>query len=671
MRTSLHVLIVEDNSAQAVLLQTYLQDTALERFSWSCVQRMDEAIAQLERECFDVILLDLTLPDSRGMESIESLARHAPKLPIVVLTNTDDAALSLAAVRHGAQDYLVKRHVTQAILLRSLRYAIERKRIAEALTEANDALERKVSERTAELEATNRRLQREVLARQVVQERLEVAQRAGRIGTFEWDLQTGEAIWSPELEALYGGSPGHLGRSREAWMQTIYPADREHLTRTLEQAIQHDSSLAVEFRIYREDGEIHWVAAKGDIERNALGLATRAIGVHIDITHKKQLEDQLLRSQRLESLGTLSSGIAHDFNNLLTPVLGVAKLLPLQLNNPTQSVVDMLEMLESSAQRGKELVRQILSFASGVEGDRVLLQPEQLLVEIAQMLRQTLPKSIDIQLDIAADLRSIYADETQLHQVLMNLCVNARDAMPHGGQLTISARNRDSSLASDPATAVPHIEISVTDTGIGIPSDILNRVFDPFFTTKEVGKGTGLGLAAVLGIVKSHDGLVDVRSVVGQGCRFEIVLPASQASIAPDKSNSQADLNGCQELILVVDDEETICTIIRSTLEAHHYRVLTASNGAEAIATFHQHQADIAAVLTNLMMPEMDGFAVLSQVRQFNPDIACIAMSGLSTSEAIDRARQSGFSQVLAKPFTPREVLETLARSIEGDAFTA
>ncbi|NEQ21523.1 MAG: response regulator, partial [Microcoleus sp. SIO2G3] len=670
-RSFVNILLVEDNLAEARLLQEVLKGTLFKRFNLAHVKRLGEAISLLERSVseqlqtdhFNVVLLDLTLPDSEGLASLDLLIQHAPSLPIVVLTNTNDEELAVEAVRHGAQDYLVKRHVNQDNLVRSLRYAIERKQAAEALREANEILELRVQERTAELETANELLRQEIERCQKIQERLELAQKAGKIGTFEWNIQSHDVTWTAELEALYGLAPGSFDGRYDGWIQTIHSDDRLKTEQELWQAVKSGQGLDTEFRITCPNGEIRWIAVKSSLFHDKAGKPLRMIGIHMDITEKKQLEAQFLRAQRLESLGTLASGIAHDLNNILTPILGVAQLLPLKLPNLNEQNQRLLQTLETSARRGAELIRQILSFARGVEGKRVSLQINHLLLEIEKIIQQTLPKSIDIHIDSPPNLWIISGDATQLHQILMNLCVNARDAMPHGGTLQISAEN----LLIDEQYAKMHLDasvgayvvVTVADTGTGIPLDILHRIFDPFFTTKEIGKGTGLGLSAVLGIVKSHGGFVDVQSQVNQGSQFKVFLPASQSTL-PQTDDDLELLSGQQELILIVDDEAVICEITKTTLETYNYQVLTASDGIEAIALFAKYKVKIQGVLMDIMMPSIDGMAVIPVLRQFNPNIYMVAMSGLNSTEAVLQAEQLGFQGFLPKPFATKELLQIL-----------
>ncbi|WP_052049808.1 hybrid sensor histidine kinase/response regulator [Leptolyngbya sp. KIOST-1] len=649
---AVRVLLIEDNLAEARFLQEVLKGAPRCRFQLSHAQRLGEAIAQLGEGAFDVALLDLTLPDSSGLDSLDLLLSQAPSLPVVVLTNTNDDDLAVAAVRHGAQDYLMKRSLQQEVLVRSLFYAIERQRADAALREANEILEDRVRARTAELEATNRHLRQEIEQRQRIQERLTLAQNAASIGTFEW------WVGGPET----AGGVDLMSRFSANWPWPIHSDDRERVHQELRRALQQGQGLNTEFRILVGD-RVHWLTINSslicDLETHSEGL----LGIHMDITDKKQLEAQFLRSQRLESLGTLASGIAHDLNNILTPILLVVQLLPLKLRPMDPWLQGKLNILEASAQRGADLVKQILAFTRGVEGKRFALQVHHLLADIRQLVQQTLPKSVEVSTEVAKDLWPVWGDPTQLHQVFMNLCVNARDAMPEGGVLRIAAANvtLDAAAAQRYLQAQPggYVVVTVADTGTGMAPEVLNRIFDPFFTTKSLGQGTGLGLSAVLGIVHSHGGFIDVQSQVGQGSRFQVYLPATLAT-NPDDPPAPVQIDGRQTTVLVVDDEPAVCETVRMVLELHNYRVLVAAGGQAAIALLTQHPTPIHTVLMDLMMPTMDGLTAIPLLKAINPNLRAIAMSGLNSTDAVARAEQQGFEGFLPKPFNPQELLEQI-----------
>jgi PAS domain S-box-containing protein len=415
----------------------------------------------------------------------------------------------------------------------------------------------------------------------------------------------------------------------------------------LQQVTQNGKAIIVESR---------WTLVQNEQEQ-----PTSILIVNTDITEKKQLEAQFLRAQRMESIGTLASGIAHDLNNVLAPILMSVQLLALKLHD--EQARQWLKILEDNARRGAELVKQVVSFARGVKGDRTLVQVRHIISEIRQIAKETFPKSIEVHTDLAPDLWTVSADATQLHQVLMNLCVNARDALPDGGTLGISAQNlflnEQSARMNIDAKAGSYIVITISDTGTGIPPEILDRIFEPFFTTKEVGKGTGLGLSTVIGIVKSHGGFVNVLSKLGQGTKFEVYLPALQETPIPTSEDSEMP-RGHGELILVVDDEAAIRQITQTSLETYSYKVLTASDGIEALAVYAQHKEDINVVLIDMMMPVMDGPTTIRTLRRMNPQGKIVAVTGLVSDDKLAQARHLGVQTFLYKPYTTKELLKTL-----------
>ena len=382
--------------------------------------------------------------------------------------------------------------------------------------------------------------------------------------------------------------------------------------------------------------------------------------VNTDITEQKQLEAQFLRTQRLESLGTLAGGIAHDLNNILAPILGFAKLLPLKLPHVDEQTKDFFKIMETNALRGTALVKQILAFSRGLEGDRGIVQIRHLIVEIGQIINETFPKSLELNINAPKTLWTVNADVNQLHQVLMNLAVNARDAMPHGGKLCIQAEN--STVDSEyvrlhlDAAEGSYVLITVTDTGMGIPPEIIDRIFEPFFTTKEIGRGTGLGLSTVIGIIKSHGGFVDVESDRQPGTQFKVFLPACDTTVSHPAENAAVP-QGQGESILVVDDESSMREVTKATLETYNYNVLTASNGIEAIALYAHNQA-IDLIIMDIMMPEMDGKTAIRTLKQINPEVEIVAVSGLITSQEIVSQLDGDVRAFMSKPYTNEDLLE-------------
>ncbi|MBI2875504.1 MAG: response regulator [Candidatus Tectomicrobia bacterium] len=384
---------------------------------------------------------------------------------------------------------------------------------------------------------------------------------------------------------------------------------------------------------------------------------------------RKRMEGQFLRAQRMESIGALASGIAHDLNNVLSPILMAVEVL--RQNPPKEQAQWVLATVESNAKRGQELVKQVLAFGRGVEGEHVVLQPRHLIREMENLLREVFPKRIEIRTNIAQDLWTVSGDATQLHQVLMNLCVNARDAMPDGGTLSISAENffideNHRRIHAD-ARVGPYLILTISDTGTGISREILGKVFEPFFTTKEIGKGTGLGLSTALSITKGHGGFMDVYSHVGRGTAFKVYLPATEAAEVQQKPNETPDLPaGNGELILVVDDEASIREITRATLEAYGYRVIMANNGAEAIALYLQNKEEIQLVLMDTMMPVMEGLTSVRMLRKINPQIKILAVSGLPSDEILSESSDTGVQAFLQKPYSGERLLHTLHKILHA-----
>ncbi|NJD52934.1 MAG: PAS domain S-box protein [Candidatus Methanoperedens sp.] len=388
-----------------------------------------------------------------------------------------------------------------------------------------------------------------------------------------------------------------------------------------------------------------------------------SMGTVKDITQKKLLESQLLRAQRMESIGTLASGIAHDINNVLTPIMLSQELLQEQLTD--KDSLRLLSTIKRSTHRGADLMKQVMSFAKGVEGERNTLQVVQLISEIRQIAKETFPRNIDIRTDIPKAIWNISGDSTQLHQILMNLCVNARDAMPDGGILRFCAENilidEDYAHINIDAKIGPYIVITVSDTGTGIPPGILDRIFEPFFTTKEPGKGTGLGLSVALGIVKSHSGFITAYSEVGKGTAFKVYLPAITTAETIKAQEHQHELPaGHGESILVVDDEDQIREITRKTLETYGYRVITANDGKEAIALYSQHGEEIKLVLMDMMMPVMDGPVSIQELYKTNPEVKIIAVSGLTEKDKTAKTDDIQVQAFLMKPYTAEKLLNTI-----------
>ncbi len=465
---------------------------------------------------------------------------------------------------------------------------------------------------------------------------------------------------SPAYEPIWGRPIAALIANPRAWLDAIHPEDRERVQRAM-LLKQTAGTYDEEYRIVRPDGAVRWIVDRAFPVRDEHGAVVRIAGLATDITERKQLQEQFFRAQRMEAIGTLASGVAHDLNNILAPVLMAAGLL----KSRVMAVEDrnMLALIESAAQRGAGIVAQMLAFSRGAEGHRGRLQLRHLLKELTHLMQETFPKNITAEFDAPKDLWVVVAEASQLHQVFMNLCVNSRDAMPGGGELTITAENcRLPAVPGRPGG--PYVAVRVKDTGHGIPAGILERIFDPFFTTKAAGKGTGLGLSTVLGLVKSHGGTVEVESVVGQGTTITVLLPAIESTQADREEPASTPARGRGQLLLLVDDEEPILITLRRLLEARQYRVVTAQNGEEAIRVFLEHREAICAVVTDLMMPVMGGLDLARSLRQLKPNLPIIACTGLDLEEFRRDCAALGIRELLAKPFVPARLFAAVEDAV-------
>ncbi|MCC5658884.1 PAS domain S-box protein [Nostoc sp. XA010] len=481
------------------------------------------------------------------------------------------------------------------------------------------------------------------------------------------DFQSHILFWNKGAERMYGWlSPEVIGKDlREIF---YLAATQQQLEVPLKSVIENGSWQGELYKVTKSGKEIV-VESRWTLMRDSKGEPKSILSVDTDITEKKQLEEQFLRTQRLESLGTLAGGIAHDLNNILTPILAAAQFLQEKFfQDDEERSGQLLALVGTNAKRGTALVKQILSFARGYKGEPTIIQVEYLISEIVQIAKQTFPKSIEFSTVIPEDIWAVTGHTTQLHQVLMNLVVNARDALPNGGNIKISAENKfidEAYTRMNLDAKVGHyIVITVADNGIGIPPDILDKIFEPFFTTKDVNTGTGLGLSTVLGIIRSHDGFIKVSSSVGRGSKFDLFFPAVQATQA--FSIEEIDLlSGEGELILVVDDEAQIREIATIILEKHNYKILVANNGIEAIALYAKYKHQINAVLMNIVMPEMDGITAIRTLQKMNKQVQIIVCSGLNSMEVFAQVADN-VQAVLSKPYTTKELLQTLHHLFRG-----
>lgn len=622
------------------------------------VLRIGQALA--EGRPYAMAFVDVRMPPGLdGVETTRLIWDLDPTIQIVLCTAYSDYSWDEMFEKIGESGAL--------LILKKPFDTIEALQLAHALTEkwwvnrqyllTIGDLENRVAARTRELRENA--------------DLLRIAGKIAHVGGWAYDLADRHVTWSDEVCAIHETPPGTTPDLVQAF-GFFTPRSRETLSRAFDACRRKGTPFDVQLELDTATGRRIWARSIGEARRDSNGAITRVEGAFQDITAHKKLEQQFLRAQRMESIGTLAGGIAHDLNNILQPITLAMDILRTQLPDTTSH--SMLDLVTENARRATSLVRQVLSFARGEEGERASIQPEDLAHEIAGIVRETFPKNIVFHLNLPETSWRIAGDSTQLHQVLLNLCVNSRDAMPAGGTLTLTVEQvdldaRQAAMQPD-AAAGHHMVLTVSDTGTGIPPELHEKIFDPFFTTKGSGCGTGLGLATTLGIVRSHGGFITMKSPEGGGTTFQVFIPAGEmeSTTTPESSGliEPPVPGGGGELILIVDDEEPILNVLRLTLESFGYRVMTACNGLEGGEVFTRHSDEIDAVITDMVMPVMDGPEMVARLKMLKPAIRIIAISGMTSEESIEVITRLGVQRIIRKPFPATDILQALRDVLDG-----
>jgi PAS domain S-box-containing protein len=762
----IHVLLVEDNPGDARLVREMGRSSP--EMTIHHADCLAAAIAHISCQRVDVVLLDLGLPDSGGLATLQAVRQADAFVPVVVLTGHDDELLGRSAIREGAQDYLVKGQVDEHSLSRVVRYALERKQVEKAIRESEERF-RKIYEGSPvgyqSLDPEGRILdvnpswlallgyqRQEVIGRQFgefltpasradLSERFprflecgvtqasefQVRRKDGEVRSiafdgvfvrdgkgepvfshcvlhdvtehrraeeairkseeyqraiidcsplpiFSIDLDGNVLTWNASAEKTFGWEAHEVvGKPLP-----IIPADKkEEFDALRRRAVAGKQVSGLEFIRQRKNGELLNVSLWAAPVRDAGGRITAIVAFMEDITPRKKaeqerekLQSQLIQAQKLEAIGRLTGGVAHDFNNILTVIIGNADLARAEAGR--ESLLDeLLGEIKEAGERGSGLVQQLLAFSR-----KQVLQPEvvninEVVAEMDRMLRRILGEDVRLETVLAPDLGRVEADVGQMEQVLMNLAVNARDAMPGGGKLTIETANveldQEYARGHVSVTPGPHVMVGVSDTGEGMSPEVLAHVFEPFFTTKEKGRGTGLGLATVYGIVKQSGGNIWVYSERGQGTAFKIYLPrVDRAPAGAKERDAGSEVRGGSETLLVVEDEEMVRNLAVRVLKGVGYTVLGAQDGLEALAIVREHDAPIHLMVTDVVMPGMSGPQLASQLLTFRPGMRVLYVSGYTDNAIVHHGVLDAGLHFLQKPFTPDGLLRKVRETLDG-----
>jgi PAS domain S-box-containing protein len=630
------VLLVEDNVADARLVTEYLCETP-SRFAVTHVRLLKDACDAVAGDDFSVIVLDLGLPDSQGLETLHVMRAATGGTPVIVLTGLDDEALAIDAVVNGAQDYLVKGASTGQLLRHSVIYAIERARVESAMRDRDERF------------------------RQLADNMREVF--------FVVDVQFRATLYvSPGYEIVWGVPCSTLYDRPTSFIESVVAEDVAVVMENIARVQGGEDAGEIEFRIIRPDGERRWVLTHTMPVRDANGDVYRLAGVAIDVTERRTLELQYRQAQKMEAVGRLAGGVAHDFNNLLTVISSYTSLI-LTENAVSAAIRDDLEQVAKAADSAAALTRQLLAFSRRQVVNQKVLDLNEVTQDAQKILRRVIGEDVRLVTKLGADLGRVIADFGQIEQVIMNLAVNARDAMPSGGQLSIETANTElmQPFSRDGFVAPPgkYVAISVRDTGVGMDEETKQRIFEPFFTTKEAGKGTGLGLATVFGIVQQSGGYVAVDSEVGKGSSFSVFFPRVE-SLPDEKSVPSAGSSARgTETVLLVEDVAALREIVRRVLVESGYSVLDAPDARSALLQSEKYRHTIHLLLSDVVLPGISGPELAERLKSSRPEMKVLFTSGY-TGESAGRPGLSGANVAfMQKPFTPetlkRRVRETLS----------
>ena len=627
------VLLVEDDADDARIVRQMLMHDGAGRYEVETVTRLSAAKDRLLWGGVAVVLLDLGLPDSKGIDSVASLCTLAQEIPVVVLTGNEDEALGIESLRQGAEDYLVKGRVPGPVLLRIIRYACERKQAGQ------------------------------------VAARLAAIVESSEDAIIGWNLSGQVVDWNAAAERLFGcAAAAARGRSIDL---LAAPGRHFELSALFDLARRGERVERTEMSCRRHDGSLIDVLFSISSIRNRLGKVVGISTSARDISERKKAEENLRQTQKMESIGILAGGIAHDFNNLLGVILGDSSLALAKLP-PDSTARPHIERSLTAVERAADLTRQLLAYSGRGRFDVQPLSLNDLIRENAHMFEVAVPKNVRVECNLADGLPPIEADVGQIQQVIMNLIINGAEAIgkePGVVRLSTALREVDGNdrlrLArpGSPLPAGRYVELKVEDTGPGMDRNILSRIFEPFFTTKTTGRG--LGLAATLGIVRGHKGGLTVQSQPGQGTCFDLVFPASARAPLP-RPSGRPESEPLTATVLVIDDEEQLRLVTTDILANDGLRVLSAHNGRAGIVLYHENKGQIDLVILDLSMPGLDGEETFHLLRTMNPALPILLMSGYDEGEVAQRFVGNDLTAFVHKPFTPAALLQAVRTSLRA-----
>ncbi|HEY89568.1 MAG TPA: response regulator [Thermoflexia bacterium] len=675
MEKRIKILLVEDDKVDQLAFQRFVKRENLP-YDYVIAGSLSEARDCLTNERFDIALLDYMLGGGTAFD----LFAVAGDTPIVVITGSGDQETAVRAMKAGAGDYLIKdpqgNYLT--VLPATVERILRQWRVEEELQQYRERLEELVAERTAALSQANAQLVVEIAERERAEEDIyKLSQFRGSVidNANVWlnvlDVEANIVVWNRAAAEISGYTCAEVLGHNKIW-EWLYP-DAVYRDKIVTQATTIINRGAVvedwETTIRRKDGATRTISWNYRNLVDRQGTPTGSIALGRDITERQQLEEQLRRQERLAVVGQLAAGIAHDFRNILAVIILYAQLA---LRKPTlpPELAKIFEIISSQSKKAANLVQQILDFSSRSMIERQTLDLKPFTGNVLEVLRRTIPEHIRFTLAAEAEEYIVEADANRLEQALMNLVLNSRDAMPQGGELRVTLSKLTLGPAAKPPVAAMStgewICLTVADTGIGMPAEVYAHLFEPFFTTKEVGQGTGLGLAQVYGIIKMHKGHIDVETKLGEGTTVYIYLPAGKLEEEWVANPTAGMVAGQGETLLVVEDSQLLRDVIETFLKALNYRVLSAPHGHAALKIY-ETERDIDLVVTDLVMPEMGGEELLRELQKRDPQLGALGLTGYVDAQLTTELRQSGFRELLQKPFEIEALGQAIHRALDAE----
>lgn len=643
MNKQLDILIIEDSNADFLMIERHLGKNGVPA-RCSRVDSLEGLKGAIDTRSWDLVLADYNVPQLDFLDSLNLMLAALPDLPVILVSGSVGEEKAVELLHLGVRDFVLKDNLIRLVPA-----------IARSLEDAAERRDRKAAEE----------------ALRQSEERFQLAMQGANEGLWDWNVKLDEVYFAPRWKTMLGYADEELENHFDTWQRLVHPDDMEPALAKVRDFLEgRTARYENEFRMRHKEGHFVNILARGFPIYDDQGKAVRMVGTHADITEQKRLEEQFLQAQKMEAIGQLAGGVAHDFNNILSAILGYSQLslMKLKENDP---VKEHVEQILKASERAAVLTRSLLAFSRKQPVDLTVIDFNRTVEDFEGFLRRLIREDIELKITCAGAPLAVMADRGQMEQVLMNLVTNARDAMPTGGRLTIEvlAATLDQEFIESYGygKAGAYALISVSDSGVGMDKETLSHIFEPFYTTKEQGKGTGLGLAMAYGIVKKHDGFINVCTEPGKGTTFKIYLPLTQVTeqVGERETKVAAPLRGGAETILVCEDDADLRKLAANVLNYFGYRVIEAIDGQDGVEKFIAHQEEIDLVFIDAIMPKKNGKVASDEMKKMRPGLKAIFVSGYSRDIFEEDNPFDDNTAFLHKPYSPNELAVTVREMLD------